>query len=55
MVMDQGRMVETGSTEEILTAPTEDYTKRLIAATPSMHRRIDFAAFKQSAVAATGE
>ena len=34
-VMKLGRVVETGRTEEIFTAPRHDYTKMLIAAEPS--------------------
>ncbi len=33
-VMQEGRLVEMGSREQILTAPTDDYTRRLLAAVP---------------------
>jgi peptide/nickel transport system ATP-binding protein len=35
VVMNQGRIVETGTTRQVLSAPTDDYTKRLMAAAPS--------------------
>ena len=43
-VMQQGRLVEVGSAERILTAPAHDYTKALIAAVPDIHRLRDAAA-----------
>lgn len=36
IVMDQGKVVESGSTASLITNPQEDYTKRLIAATPRL-------------------
>jgi peptide/nickel transport system ATP-binding protein len=36
IVMNQGKIVESGMANEVLTAPTEDYTRRLIAAAPSL-------------------
>ena len=36
-VMRHGRIVESGSIEQIFTAPKEDYTRMLLAATPSIH------------------
>jgi ABC-type dipeptide/oligopeptide/nickel transport system ATPase component len=36
-VMRHGEVVETGSVEEIFTAPKADYTRMLLAATPSIH------------------
>ncbi|GAA1490395.1 dipeptide ABC transporter ATP-binding protein [Brachybacterium sacelli] len=39
LVMKDGRVVEQGPTREVLTRPREDYTKRLIAAVPSVHSR----------------
>ena len=38
-VMYQGRIVETGPTEEVFRNPQEDYTKRLIAAIPTREKR----------------
>ena len=35
-VMNQGRIVEQGSVDAILTAPTADYTRELLANTPSI-------------------
>jgi peptide/nickel transport system ATP-binding protein len=35
MVMEQGRIVESGNTERIMLHPQEDYTKRLLAAVPA--------------------
>jgi len=34
MVMQQGRVVEEGATEDVYTNPTDPYTKRLLAAEP---------------------
>lgn len=36
-VMRHGKIVETGSVEQIFAAPKEDYTRMLLAATPSIH------------------
>ncbi|AGI66791.1 peptide ABC-transporter ATP-binding protein [Octadecabacter antarcticus 307] len=36
-VMDQGRIVETGSRDAIFSAPKHDYTKRLMAAVPPLY------------------
>jgi peptide/nickel transport system ATP-binding protein len=35
-VMADGRIVETGSTEQVLTDPAEEYTRRLLADTPQI-------------------
>jgi len=43
-VMQHGRVVETGSTREILSAPRHDYTRMLVSAVPSLtprHRDTD--------------
>jgi ABC-type dipeptide/oligopeptide/nickel transport system ATPase component len=37
-VMADGRIVEFGTAEEVIGNPREEYTKRLIAATPSIER-----------------
>jgi ABC-type dipeptide/oligopeptide/nickel transport system ATPase component len=39
-VMNQGRIVEIGTAEEVIGSPREDYTRRLIAATPSIERSL---------------
>ncbi|MBF0672969.1 MAG: ABC transporter ATP-binding protein [Salinibacterium sp.] len=36
VVMSQGRTVETGPAQQILTAPEHEYTRRLVAAAPSI-------------------
>ena len=36
LVMDQGSLCETGPVDEVLSAPTNDYTRRLIAAAPRL-------------------
>ena len=38
VVMESGRIVESGSSKKIVTAPVEKITKTLIAAVPSMNR-----------------
>ena len=40
-VMYRGRIVETGDTRQVLTAPVHDYTKSLIAAVPPTDRKLD--------------
>ena len=37
MIMQAGKVVETGQAEQIFTQPTQEYTRKLIAAIPSMH------------------
>jgi len=34
--MQHGRLVELGESEQVCEAPREEYTRRLIAATPEM-------------------
>jgi peptide/nickel transport system ATP-binding protein len=36
VVLAEGRVVESGATREVLTAPRHDYTRRLVAAAPSI-------------------
>ncbi|GAA4873578.1 ABC transporter ATP-binding protein [Saccharopolyspora cebuensis] len=38
VVVHEGRIVERGTTEEVFTAPRHDYTRLLLAATPSVER-----------------
>ena len=40
MVMDEGRIVETGKTPEVLDHPQSDAAKALVAAAPDLHRAI---------------
>ena len=51
LVLNDGRVVESGAAGATMDAPREDYTRRLIAATPSLRRPIDFARFNSQ----TGE
>src|ERR1700681_2858889 len=39
-ILHEGRIVETGSTEQVLTSPRHEYTQRLMAAMPKMPQRI---------------
>ncbi len=40
-VLRSGRVVETGSTSEVLRNPVEDYTRALMAAVPRLDKRLD--------------
>jgi ABC-type glutathione transport system ATPase component len=39
-ILHQGQVVETGTTEQVLTSPRHEYTQRLMAAMPKMAERI---------------
>ena len=43
-ILHQGQIVETGSTEQVLTRPCHEYTQRLMAAMPRMPQRLAKAA-----------
>jgi peptide/nickel transport system ATP-binding protein len=47
-ILHQGQIVETGTTEQVLTTPRHEYTQRLMAAMPKMPQRI--AAGKAAAI-----
>ena len=40
MVMDEGRIVETGKTADVLDHPQSDAARALVAAAPDLHRAI---------------
>ena len=44
LVLNRGHVVDQGPTEKVLTEPESDYTRALIAATPSLERRLAGAA-----------
>ena len=44
VVMQKGRLVEAGSTEKVLRAPTQDYTRTLLAASPRREARLSSSA-----------
>src|SRR6202050_5445613 len=48
VILHQGQIVETGTTEQVLTSPRHEYTQRLMAAMPKLAERI--AAGKAAAV-----
>lgn len=39
-ILHEGQIVETGTTEQVLTSPRHEYTQRLMAAMPKMPQRI---------------
>src|SRR6202035_4015767 len=39
-ILHEGRIVETGSTEQVLLSPCHEYTQRLMAAMPKMPQRL---------------
>jgi ABC-type glutathione transport system ATPase component len=39
-ILHEGQIVETGTTEQVLTRPEHDYTRRLMAAMPKMPQRL---------------
>jgi peptide/nickel transport system ATP-binding protein len=42
-ILHEGQIVETGTTEQVLTSPCHEYTQRLMAAMPKMPQRIPVA------------
>ena len=42
IILNQGRIVETGSVSEVLTNPSQDYTKQLLDAVPVLKGRKKF-------------
>jgi ABC-type dipeptide/oligopeptide/nickel transport system ATPase component len=36
LVMDRGRLCETGTVTQVLNAPVDDYTRRLLTAAPCL-------------------
>jgi peptide/nickel transport system ATP-binding protein len=51
IVMSEGRIVEVGTPRQILLAPQEEYTRRLVAAAPSVAAALDAAPLTASAPA----
>lgn len=47
-VMFEGEIVEKGTTEQVLMNPQHDYTKRLLAAAPKIHRSLELQASADS-------
>lgn len=45
LVLDAGRVAETGEMAAVLDAPTHDYSRRLVAATPSIGKAMDLDQF----------
>ena len=45
-ILHEGQIVETGSTEQVLTSPRHEYTQRLMAAMPKMPQPQQLAAGK---------
>ncbi len=43
VVMNRGRIVEHGTTDKVLGSPSDDYTRRLLAAAPSLSSTVLFA------------
>ncbi|MBV9603672.1 MAG: ABC transporter ATP-binding protein, partial [Solirubrobacterales bacterium] len=39
LVLSDGRLVESGATDSVLDAPQHEYTRKLIADTPSLERQ----------------
>jgi peptide/nickel transport system ATP-binding protein len=49
-ILHQGQIVETGTTEQVLTRPRHEYTQRLMAAMPKMPQPQRLAAAKAAAL-----
>jgi peptide/nickel transport system ATP-binding protein len=51
LVMSDGKLIEEGGADQVLTQPREDYTKRLVASLPELELRPDAAPDRPQAVA----
>lgn len=49
-IMEHGRFVESGATEEVILHPKAEYTKRLISDVPKIHEPWDFSVQSQAAL-----
>ena len=47
-ILHEGQIVETGTTEQVLTSPRHEYTQRLMAAMPKMPQRLQRAKQQRS-------
>jgi peptide/nickel transport system ATP-binding protein len=48
LVMEQGSMVEQGSTDEVIFNPQHEYTKRLLADVPKLHSTIELGDLREA-------